>query len=145
MPSNAAHMAAARENQRAIDYLSERLDTFPAWVTVVAFYKALHLVEALFALDGTEGGHTDDHRTRNAVLKSDKRYQHIWKSYRPLYQASLIARYLRENDRAPDYEVFSRFMPPEKVKSIVLGHYLRQVEVSVERLSSGSPGGKPRS
>ena len=142
MPSREAHIAAARENQRALEYLSERIDSFGGWVAVVAFYKALHLVEALFASDGTEGGHTDDHRTRNAVLKNTNRYQHIWRFYRPLYQTSLIARYLRENERAPDYEVFSRFMPPEKVQSQIIGHYLKQVEASVERLmtESGSSG-----
>ncbi len=138
MPSSEAHIAAARENQRAIDYLAERIDAFPGWVAVVAFYKALHVVEAVFASDGTGGGHTDDHRTRNAVLKSTVRYQQIWRFYRPLYQASLIARYLRENDKRPEYEVFSRFMPPEKVRSLILNHYLKQVETSAGRLLGGA-------
>ncbi len=41
MPSREAHIAAARENQRALEYLSERFDSFGGWVAVVAFYKAL--------------------------------------------------------------------------------------------------------
>src|SRR3990172_8898931 len=98
MPSKDAHLAAARENQDVIDYLCLQVDKFPGWIATVAFYKALHVVEALFAVDGTgSGGHTDRHEDRNRLLKKTSRYQHIWKSYRPLYQASLIARYLREN------------------------------------------------
>jgi hypothetical protein len=143
MPSKEAHLAAARENQRAVDYLSEKLDQFPGWTATVAFYKALHIVEALFAVDGAGlAGHTDEHRERNRILKSVPRYQHIWRHYRELFQTSLIARYLRENQNAPDYEVFSRYMPPEKVKQLVLNHWLLQVERSAMALVGGE-GFKP--
>lgn len=137
MPSKEAHLAAAKENQRAIDYLCRKIDEFPAWVTTVAFYKALHVVEALFAVDNAGvAGHTDGHKERNEILKRTSRYQHIWKSYRELFQASLIARYLRDNRNAPAHEVFSQWMPPSEVKSKVLDHWLHQIEESASRLAS---------
>jgi hypothetical protein len=131
MPSKEAHVVAAIENQRVIDYLCERIDDHPGWVVTVAFYKALHLVEAAFAGESAGSAHTDDHKTRNATLKKTKRYSHIWKYYQPLWVASLIARYLRENEQAPTYDVFSGYMPSSVVRDKALGHYLRQIEKSV--------------
>ena len=79
----------------------------------------------------------DDHRERNRILKKTPRYQHIWSFYRPLFQASLIARYLREDQNSPDCEVFSRYMPPETVRQKVLNHWLRQIEQSAAKLAGG--------
>ena len=136
MPSKDAHLSAARENQLVIDYLCQRVDQFSAWVATVACYKALHVIEALFAVDSAGGhGHTDKHEDRNRLLKRTKRYQQIWKFYRPLFQASLIARYLRDNQNAPTYEVFARYMTPDTVKSRLLDHCLKQIEKSATKLA----------
>jgi hypothetical protein len=138
MPSKDAHLSAARENQLAIEHLC-KVDQFPGWVTTVAFYKALHVIEALFAVDGAgAAGHTDRHEQRNTLLKKTKRYQQLWKFYRPLYQASLVARYLRENQNVPTYEVFAKYMPPDVVKGRVLGHYLKQIEKSATGLATAA-------
>jgi hypothetical protein len=135
MPSKNAHESAALENQQVIDYLLERVDDFPQWVVTVAFYKALHVIEAVFAGDvESPVQHTDDHKYRNRILKTTNRYRHLWKHYRPLFEASLIARYLRENDNADTHEVFSQYMPPQKVKELVLGHYLHQIQNSARKL-----------
>ena len=131
MPSKAAHVQAAQENQRAIDHLSEKIDEFPQWVTTIAFYKALHIVEAILA---AEGKHCDDHAARNLLLKSTRRFQHIWKHYRPLFNDSLVARYLREDGNSPTYDVFSRYLSPSDVRTQVLGHRLRQIEQSARTL-----------
>ena len=40
MPSKKAHLAAAKENQAAIDYLCIQVESFPAWVVTIAFYKS---------------------------------------------------------------------------------------------------------
>ena len=50
MPSKEAHLTAAKRNQATIDYLLAGDEHLP-WVVTVAFYKALHLVEAVFAAD----------------------------------------------------------------------------------------------
>jgi hypothetical protein len=136
MPSKDAHLAAAKANQNAIDYLLVRIKDFPGWTITIAFYKALHIVEALFAVDGQEvAQHTDSHEERNSLLKKTKRYQQIWIFYRKLYQASLIARYLQEDEKGKDCEVFSKYMPPEDVKQLALGHWLLQIQKSAATLT----------
>lgn len=137
MPTKDAHLAAARQNQSTIGFLlNASNDDHLPWVVTVAFYKALHVVEALFASQASgEIQHTDDHRQRNDTLKTTVRFQQIWKMYRPLYNASLIARYLRDNASSPTFEVFSKYMSKEEVESKVLGHYLHQVQASASRLA----------
>lgn len=130
MPSKQAHAAAAKRNQGTLEYLLKD-DAHLEWAVTVAFYKALHIVEASLATK--QPGcveHTDDHKSRNRLLKTTIRFQHIWKMYRPLFEASLIARYLRENENGPTYEVFDKFMPREAIERLVIRHYLAQIEKS---------------
>ena len=128
MPSKEAHVRAALENKKAIDYLGERVDDFPQWVVTIAFYKALHIVEAVFAGDPkSTQAHTDDHHSRNRVLKRDRRYEKLWRHYRPLYNDSLIARYLRDNDNQPTFDVFSQYLNPDDVRKKHLDHNLVQI------------------
>jgi hypothetical protein len=130
MPSKEAHIAAAKKNEAALRHLLSG-DDHLGWVVTVAFYKALHIVEAVFAVDSKLGvDHTDDHAKRNRILRETVRYSHFWKHYRPLWNLSLIARYLQSDDNAPVYEVFSTYMPREAVEGIALGHHLRQIEKS---------------
>jgi hypothetical protein len=129
MPSKDAHLSAARRNEATLRFLLSGADEHLAWVATVAFYKALHIIEAVFASDSalTED-HTDDHKRRNNLLKTTVRYQQLWRMYRPLFEVSLNARYLRANDNAPTHEIFERYMPRANVESTVLNHYLLQVE-----------------
>lgn len=129
MPGKSDHEKAARENWKALNFLASRIDDFPQWVTCVAFYTAVHVVEAIFA---DEGHHSDDHADRNQTLKQ-KRFQHVWKHYRPLWNDSLIARYL-EDDAGNVYPLFSQYMPPEQVKSVHVDHNLVQIVHSARRL-----------
>ena len=135
MPSKQAHVAAAKRNQATIDYLLASSDEHLPWVVTVAFYKALHIVEAVFAADKRSPvPHTDDHKIRNRVLKTTNRYQQLWRMYRPLWEASLVARYLRIDDNAPAYTDFSQYMSRIDVEKRILGHYLVQLEASAARL-----------
>ncbi len=129
MPSKATHISAAQENQVTLDYLCERIDDHLPWVTTVAFYRAVHIVEAVLADDAD--GHSDSHKARNDVLKSQRKYQHIWRNFRPLYNVSCVARYLGKD---PNYKGFSDYMPTAEVKSKVLNHYLSQIEQSAKRI-----------
>ena len=49
MPSSEAHVRAALNNQATIDYLLAGGVVHAPWVVTVAFYKALHVVEAVLA------------------------------------------------------------------------------------------------
>lgn len=111
MPSKEAHVAVAKRNQATLDFLLGGDDHLP-WVVTVAFYKALHIVEAVFAADRhSPMPHTDDHKVRNRLLKTTNRYAQLWRMYRPLWDASLVARYLRVDDNSPSYTDFARTPP----------------------------------
>jgi hypothetical protein len=134
MPSKDAHISAAKANQHTIDYLAANDEHMP-WVVTVAFYKALHIIEAVLDADpACPIKHTDDHKTRNNLLKRTNRYRNLWQNYRPLWEASLIARCLRANEAAPSHDVFSTYMPANKVRSLILGHYLAQIESSAAKI-----------
>ena len=128
MPSEAAHIDHAIHNQAVIDLLVPQLQEFPDWVATVAFYKALHIVEAVFSND--KGiGHEHSHEDRENRLKRNKSYEHIWRNYRPLWAASMVARYL-ERRGGQQYSSFSQYMLPTKVEHKLLRHHLRQVQQS---------------
>ncbi len=129
-----AHETAAKENKRAIQYLLERGDEFPQWATTVTFYAALHVVEAVFASTDPREPHTDDHATRNSKLKKTKRYAHLWRHYRPLFNDSLIARYLRSDPAAQIYERFADYLSADDVRRVHVDHHLHQIEESARRL-----------
>ena len=134
MPSKEAHIAAAKQNEKAVNYLLAAGDCHLAWAAAIVFYEALHIIEAILEADpDCKVSHTDDHSSRNRLLKSTNRYSQLWKMYRPLYDASLIARYLRENEGKPTYEIFSRYMPRNKLESTLIGHYLTQIKKSATK------------
>jgi hypothetical protein len=133
MPSQAAHLAIAQHNQELIDHLLGELSRFSDWITTIAFYRALHLVEAVFAADPNVR-HGGDHGKRQELLKRDRRYSQLYKAYHPLWSAAIVARYLEDKESEKEYSTFSKYMTPDDVKTIVLNHYLRRIESSVEQL-----------
>ena len=48
MPSDSEHLAVAERNLVLINHLLPEINPFGDWLTVIAFYRALHLVEAVF-------------------------------------------------------------------------------------------------
>jgi hypothetical protein len=86
MGTRANHKEKADQNQAFLNGIDQ--DLFPDWVVTVAFYKALHLVEMLFAVHGK---HSDNHRDRHDSLK--RNFKQIWRHYLPLYTLSRRARY----------------------------------------------------
>ena len=85
MASEAAHLAKADSNQSFLETIG---DDYPDWLAVVAFYKAVHLVEALFARQGAQ---SKNHNDRNRRLK--KHHPAIYKAFIPLFNASKLLRY----------------------------------------------------
>src|SRR5262245_38867200 len=114
------HRARWLHNREFIGYLPEK---FCDWMLTGAFYAAVHAIEALIAFDG-QRNHTS-HETRNAVLKSVKRYESIWKHYRELYNASQTTRY---------HSTPSEWIPAEQIKTVWIPHYLYPIEKSVQKL-----------
>lgn len=129
MALSADHIALANRNQGVLDDLLGDLDRCAEWVATVAFYKALHVVEAIFA-DDPAVQHMANHRDRLNVLKRDPQYRPLFPTYRVLWQVSLIARYL-EHANSGAIQGFARFedyMPRGDVRPILLDRFLMPFE-----------------
>ncbi len=132
MPSESDHLALAVHNQETVDFLLTGGDRFPDWVVTVAFYKALHLVDAM--LDRLEGRHGVDHRTRSAILRGNHRYLNVLKHYNALKEASVVARYLSDQRGPQSYKTFADYCPPHKVKSEYVDGRLKELQKSIDHL-----------
>jgi len=113
MATEADHLQKADSNQAFLDTIT---DEFPDWIATVGFYKAVHLVEALFARRGCSS-HT--HRQRNFMLR--KNHIEIWRDFQPLYNASKLLRYT------------NRTMPVSKVRNELIGKRLARVENAIRQ------------
>ena len=136
MPDIAAHEAAARRHHAALAFLLPQIDVHAEWVVITAFYKALHRIELAFAADTDGEMHFFDHRERNSFLKDrrNRRYANLGKHYRPLFDASLVARYVQPHPGSPIYSTFLECYPATVIKTQLIDHRLRQIQSIVETL-----------
>lgn len=123
------HISAANVNQQTIEHLCLDVNKFGSWVAVVAFYKALHIVEAVFANDSNIQ-HTSDHPTREHTLKTTHKYKEIYKHYALLSRAATIARYLEYQGQ--ECPCFYDYLPPHQIIGELVLHRLNKVEASAE-------------
>lgn len=126
MPNKNSHLSTARENRDLAIFLLENERSI-AWSVTVACYSGLHLIEAAFA---HRNEHCDDHRQRNARLKSERSLQSLWRHYRPLYDASLRARYLTTDDGSAEDQI-RLSVGADVARKQLIDHHLRQLEKSV--------------
>lgn len=131
MPDTQCHLAMARRNQEVIQQFLGGGNRHPEWLAVVAFYKALHVVDAVLFADNPVR-HGGSHHNRERILKTTPRYQEIFTHYRPLYAASLVGRYL-EFDHS-QFTCFADYMAPDFVVGTLLNQHLRQVEKLAENI-----------
>lgn len=92
MPPQSDHLQQARHNSGLLATLNVTSPPYPDWGIVVAFYAALHLVEAYFA--GRQL-HLREHPRRNAEVDKDPVLHKAgvdWR-YKRLYMLSRKARY----------------------------------------------------
>ena len=105
MSSYQAHLYQAKHNEGLLSELLTSL-SYKDWLITVAFYSAIHYVEAAFFNNPTIV-HTDtsiptypDGRWRDSPhnwrMKLLEKHcpKYVWKSFRSLYNESYIARYL---------------------------------------------------
>ena len=106
MPSYQAHLHQAQHNEGLLSELLTSL-SYKDWLITVAFYSAIHYVEAAFFNNPTIV-HTDTcipidpntgkwshspHNWRMRLLR-DNYPEYAWRSFRNLYNESYVARYL---------------------------------------------------
>jgi len=96
------------------------------WTTTTAFYSAVHIVEAILFPD-----HSPDHVTREETLKVQL-YQKIWEHFRPLKNASEVARYLE--DKSGHTVLFKNYLSANQVKQTMVMHHLNQIVKSASKL-----------
>ena len=118
MATESAHLAKAEANQRFLDRIE---DEFADWMAIVAFYKGVHLIEAMLA---GRSIHSHNHNQRNSRLK--KEYPHIWKNFRPLFHASKLLRYT-------DHRI-----SVQTVRNELIATRLQPLESQVRREMAGS-------
>ena len=140
MPNERAHIELANRNRAALEHLLTRKNDFPEWVATVSFYRAVHIVEAVFAVGGRHGG---DHGERHYILKNPK-YHALWHNYRMLWALSTIARYMKEPDDAGgqagrEFTSFQKYLGNDDVESLVVKNLLKGFEAKIRKLNFLSP------
>lgn len=129
MARAADHIALANKNHATLAALLAAGPQHSEWVATIAFYKAIHVIETVFVC--TKIGNSADHEDRTFKLKHDRRFDSLHTHYRPLKEASTIARYLQDSQGR--FREFSDYLTPEKVHSELIRHRLHQIEVSASR------------
>lgn len=91
MPTAQAHLRQAQHNRELIEALDPSSTRFLDWLVTVAFYTALHQIEAWFADNGL---HSEDHTQRDDWLSRVKELRRtVWPRYKELEFQSRQARY----------------------------------------------------
>jgi hypothetical protein len=145
MSSAAEHIALANRHQAVLAYLLKDLATCSEWAAVVAFYKSLHVVEAIFARNPGVG-HVHTHHARLERIKREKQYQPFYPSFRALWSASIVARYLESPRPAPgagtgkQFARFEDYLPVADLRPKLLDLYLVAFEsMAVQMLPQTGP------
>lgn len=115
MASQKDHLAQADRNEQTMNFLMQDKESHGGWIATVAFYSALHYIEAALLLF-SDDIHNHDHGSRFELIKKlanvNKELELIYKRYRILFTASCIARYLEYNAGTkgrPDYRGYPSF------------------------------------
>jgi hypothetical protein len=91
MPNADAHLHQAQHNHALIQALAPESTVYLDWVVTIAFYVAVHRVEAWFARKGV---HLETHTQRDDWLAREKDLRRaVWPNYKELEFQSRRARY----------------------------------------------------
>ncbi|MFN3420813.1 MAG: hypothetical protein ACK40X_03700 [Armatimonadota bacterium] len=91
MPAIREHVAKAQSIERVLTVLDDQNPDHWDWIAIVAFYAALHWVDAFLA---AQGSHPQNHRERNRLVNL---LVPANLAYGILYSASRRARYEAEH------------------------------------------------
>lgn len=88
----------------------QQFPNYKEWIATVAFYKSVHVVEAVLA---NKNEHSNSHADRTEKIKHDHTLQVCFGEFKKLQTASCVARYL--TDSAGSFQTFSDYMPQDDV------------------------------
>jgi len=143
MSTCAEHILLANRNQAALNHLLTNERACSEWIAVVAFYKSLHVAEAIFAKESPPC-HLNNHHKRLDKLKTNRTYAPLYLSYRAMWSASLVARYLAHqpddrSSREQAYACFDDYLPSADIRPKLLDRYLYSFEhLAVQLLGSSA-------
>lgn len=138
MPASQDHVALAKKNRSALEYLRLKIDDYPEWVVTVAFYEALHHIEAAMACD-TSIQRTSGHKERHDAIRNHKEFKKIYAPYKNLFDASCIARYMGNGTVS-----FSNYMKTGQIETIVIGTWLHKIKIFTEaQIAKAQMANKP--
>ncbi len=143
MSAEAEHLGLANRNQAALDHLLLDVPKCSEWIAVAAFYKSLHVVEAIFARE-PKACHLHNHHERLAKLKTNKTYSLLYPPYRAMWSAALVARYLAHQPGGSGpaqttYACFEDYLPAADIRPKLLDIYLYGFEhMAVQLLGPAS-------
>jgi hypothetical protein len=125
MPNEIEHIQQANRNDAALKHLMTDVSLYSEWVTTVAFYKAVHVVEAMFYSQYGKNSH--DHVSRlDTLINCNKK---LYKLFRPLYSASMVARYLCNNGaNKTTYSTFADYLSADDVVNEMIMKCLAPIE-----------------
>jgi len=122
MPAWTDHLALASRCRSAQEVLHQN-GPHSEWIVAIAFYEALHLVEAVAASDpGFQHDRAVTHMERRELIYQHDRFKAIRLAYKELHRASLIARYMEGGYLATD-----RFFAAPNLHQLVVVGWLGAV------------------
>ena len=113
-----SHERQSENNAEFLDHTKSCDPSKPDWVCVVAFYEAVHWIEAVFAARDPIYGHSNSHPERRERLKGDPKYRQLLKWFNRLWEVSLVARYLTFG--GTDYPLFRNYLDPAGVDALLV-------------------------
>ena len=128
MPSEDSHIHVANSNQATLRLLLSDFDAHLPWIGTVAFYKALHIVEAVLATKFQR--HETTHHSRNRFIAGENSLTKICKHFYPLYTMSQKARYLSDCTELNGVVRFANHISTKTMTDFYLLHHLHQLEKS---------------
>jgi hypothetical protein len=130
------HLHLSNKNHDALLHLNKEQARFPEWIAIVAFYKAVQIVDAVCHESGlTPNGH----RQRLDFLKRRPDWQPIFKHFNALWGASCVPRYLYDTATDQPYTQFADYTSPHDVVTQLVGKRLLRIEqIALQCLKSAS-------
>lgn len=93
------------------------------WIATVAFYTALHAVDAAIAFHGVED--ITDHGARKHILIKTNTLKQVCRHFLPLYDISRTVRYMADP---------TSWIRPDRIDAEILAGHLYPIEQSVCKL-----------
>ena len=105
---------------KVCSHLLQNLE-YKDWVVTSAAYAGLHITDtAIYCTQKDLNKHGQSHDKRTKILKGYNYLRQIWKHYRLLMSASVVARYMQAERTPADKQIdFDKYMPESKLKELL--------------------------